>query len=69
VGPNGAGKSTLLKLMQGELSPTRGIIQRHTHLNIARYHQHSTDLLDESKTPIEFMRSEFEALNLGIEVW
>jgi hypothetical protein len=24
--------------------------------------------LDENKTPIEFMRSEFEALNLGVEV-
>jgi hypothetical protein len=38
-----AGKSTLLKLMFGELSPTEGEVRKHTHLRIAKYHQHSTD--------------------------
>eukprot|EP01134_Creolimax_fragrantissima_P004403 CFRG4403T1 len=69
VGPNGAGKSTLLKLMQDEISPTIGTINRHTHLNMARYHQHSTDQLVLDMTPIEYMRSEFAELNLGIDVW
>lgn len=50
VGPNGAGKSTLLKLMLGELSPTVGVVNRHTHLSIGRYHQHSTDVLDNEAT-------------------
>ena len=39
VGPNGAGKSTLLKLITGDLTPSDGMIRRHNHLKIARYHQ------------------------------
>ena len=39
VGPNGAGKSTLLKLIDGTLTPSDGLIRRHGHLKIRRYHQ------------------------------
>mmetsp|Transcript_28546 Transcript_28546/g.90974 ORF Transcript_28546/g.90974 Transcript_28546/m.90974 type:complete len:613 (-) Transcript_28546:48-1886(-) len=56
VGPNGAGKSTLLKLMIGELTPNSGVVGRHAHLSIARYHQHSTDVLDNSMTVLDFFR-------------
>jgi len=59
VGPNGAGKSTLLKLMIGSIQPTFGRINRHRHLKLGLYHQHSTDLLDLDKTPIEYMRKVF----------
>jgi len=59
VGPNGAGKSTLLKLMIGQLVPTVGTINRHRHLKLGLYHQHSTDLLDLEKSPVEYMRGVF----------
>jgi len=55
VGPNGAGKSTLLKLISGELSPSDGIIRRHSHLKIARYHQHLGDHIDVTLTPLEYI--------------
>ena len=45
VGPNGAGKSTLLKLISGDLEPCEGAINRHPHLSIGVYHQHSVDQL------------------------
>merc|ERR1712142_449032 len=56
VGPNGAGKSTLLKLISGELSPTDGLIRRHSHLKIARFHQHLQDVLDVELTPLQYMQ-------------
>lgn len=49
-----AGKSTLLKLMIGDLEPTEGTVGRHSHLCIARYHQHSTEVLDPTKTVLEY---------------
>jgi ATPase subunit of ABC transporter with duplicated ATPase domains len=42
VGPNGAGKSTLLKLLTGDVMPTDGLIRRHSHCKIGRYHQVSS---------------------------
>ena len=56
VGPNGAGKSTLLKLIEQELMPTEGDIRRNPHLRIGRYNQHSEDVLDLEKIPLEFMQ-------------
>jgi len=56
VGPNGAGKSTLVKLMMGELQAVEGNIQKHAHLRIARYNQHSHEVLDLTKNPIEFFQ-------------
>jgi len=52
VGPNGVGKSTLLKLMVSELTPTSGLIRKHSHLKIAWYHQHLTEHLDLSLLPL-----------------
>ena len=59
VGPNGAGKSTLLKLIYGELSPSSGLIRRHSHLKCCRYNQHLTELLDLEMPALEWMMSKF----------
>eukprot|EP00741_Cyanophora_paradoxa_P025560 tig00000383_g24665.t1 len=59
VGPNGAGKSTLMKLMVEELSPTHGMVRRHTKLRLGRFHQHFVDQMDMSLSPLQYMRSCF----------
>ncbi|KPP75119.1 ATP-binding cassette sub-family F member 2-like, partial [Scleropages formosus] len=55
VGPNGAGKSTLLKLLMGELLPTDGMIRKHSHVKIGRYHQHLTEQLNLDMSPLDYM--------------
>jgi len=55
VGPNGAGKTTLLKLIAGEIHPTDGLIRRHSHLKIGRYHQHLQDILDLNMSALDWM--------------
>lgn len=55
VGPNGAGKSTLLKLIDGELIPTDGIIRKHAHVRVGRYHQHLKDYLDLEESALCYM--------------
>ncbi|CAI4229106.1 unnamed protein product [Auanema sp. JU1783] len=59
VGPNGAGKSTLLKLLCGDVMPTDGLIRRHSHVKIGRYHQHLHEELPLEKSALEFMMSSF----------
>eukprot|EP00088_Acartia_fossae_P043859 TRINITY_DN4635_c0_g2_i1.p1 TRINITY_DN4635_c0_g2~~TRINITY_DN4635_c0_g2_i1.p1 ORF type:complete len:647 (-),score=238.03 TRINITY_DN4635_c0_g2_i1:693-2633(-) len=55
VGPNGAGKSTLLKIIYGDLTPTEGMVRRHNHLKMARYHQHLHELLKMDMSPLDYM--------------
>merc|ERR1719313_125958 len=59
VGPNGAGKSTLLKLMLQEIEPSEGEVRKNPHLRFGRYNQHSEDVLDLNKTPLDFLRDLF----------
>eukprot|EP00124_Ichthyophonus_hoferi_P003963 Ihof_evm2s387 gene=Ihof_evmTU2s387 len=69
VGPNGAGKSTLLKLMVGEIQPTQGMVQKHNHLRIGRYHQHSNEVMSNDLTPLEFVQSEFPDIKKELNEW
>lgn len=69
VGPNGAGKSTLLKLVLDELEPTEGQLRRHLDLKIGRYHQHSTEQLDEDATVLDFMMEAFPKIKMELEEW
>ncbi|KAI8980429.1 P-loop containing nucleoside triphosphate hydrolase protein [Pilobolus umbonatus] len=69
VGPNGAGKSTLLKLMNGELIPTDGRVQRHIALKLGKYSQHSNDQLDNDLSPIDYMRKKFPNEGSDMEHW
>lgn len=59
VGPNGAGKSTLLKLICGDVMPTDGLIRRHSHCKIGRYHQHLAEELPLESSALEFMMSSY----------
>jgi ATP-binding cassette subfamily F protein 2 len=59
VGPNGAGKSTLLKLLSGDVQPSDGMIRRHAHCKIGRYHQHLVEELPLELSALEYMQKEF----------
>merc|ERR1719175_555092 len=59
VGPNGAGKTTLLKLIYGDLIPTEGMVRRHNHLKLGRYHQHLHELLEMDLSPLDYMMKKF----------
>ncbi|XP_006814553.1 ATP-binding cassette sub-family F member 2-like [Saccoglossus kowalevskii] len=55
VGPNGAGKSTLIKLLLSELSPSDGLVRKHPHLRIGRFHQHLQEALDLELSALDYM--------------
>lgn len=59
VGPNGAGKSTLLKLLASDIEPTDGMIRRHLHCKIGKYHQHLVEELPLDLSALEYMQREF----------
>jgi ATP-binding cassette subfamily F protein 2 len=60
VGPNGAGKSTLLKLICGENAPTEGNMSTRSGLSIGRFHQHSAEVLDLEKSPVDYISSKYQ---------
>lgn len=69
VGPNGVGKSTLLKLMTGKLSPSSGVVSRHTHLKMGMYSQHSADQLDLTKSSLDFVRDKYPEKSQDYQYW
>lgn len=62
VGPNGAGKSTLLKLIRGDLEAVEGQVKRHSHVRFASYNQHSAEILDPEKSPLQFLSDKFDPI-------
>lgn len=56
VGPNGAGKSTFLKLVEGEILPTKGWINRNTRLRLARFSQHHLETMDAENDSVNHMK-------------
>jgi len=60
VGPNGAGKSTLIKLICGENGPTEGTVSTRSGLSIGRFHQHSAEILDFDKSPVDYISGKYQ---------
>ena len=71
VGPNGAGKSTLLKLICGENGPTEGTVSTRSGLSIGRFHQHSAEVLDFEKSPVDYISGKYQDKypNNRLEEW
>ena len=63
IGPNGAGKTTLLKLLNEQLDPSTGIVQRHPRLRIAFFAQHHVDSLDMTVSAVSFLQKRFPGRN------
>ena len=57
VGPNGAGKSTFLKLLEGDILPTKGWVNRHTKLRLARFSQHHLESMDLEEDCVAHMKT------------
>ncbi|CAI6334031.1 unnamed protein product [Periconia digitata] len=69
VGPNGVGKSTLLRIFTGQLSPTRGVVSRHSHLKLGMYTQHSAEALDLTKSALDFVRDKYASTSQDYQYW
>ena len=57
VGPNGAGKSTFLKLLEGDILPTQGWVNRHTKLRLARFCQHHLETMNVELDSVGHMKT------------
>ena len=57
VGKNGAGKSTFMKLINQEIEPSEGEIDRDHAFRITCFHQHHLDQLNSEETALDYIRS------------
>ncbi|KAF7713599.1 Uncharacterized protein PECH_002530 [Penicillium ucsense] len=72
MGLNGGGKTTLVRILNGQMSPSRGKVTTHPRLKVGYYGQHSVEKLQErgrdepSLTALRLMMAETEgSLNEG----
>jgi ATPase subunit of ABC transporter with duplicated ATPase domains len=65
MGVNGAGKSTLLKLVAGVTEPDAGRVTLGASVKLGYFAQHAMELLDEKKTVLETLQTEFPLATLG----
>ncbi|KAF8314433.1 P-loop containing nucleoside triphosphate hydrolase protein [Clavulina sp. PMI_390] len=71
VGRNGEGKSTLMKLLIGELTPSKGTIERHSRLRMGYFDQHTVEKLSATEvakmSPLEHFIETFKTQH-GVEL-
>ncbi|KAJ2551586.1 hypothetical protein EV175_003635 [Coemansia sp. RSA 1933] len=66
IGLNGCGKSTLISIIQGNLLPTRGDVERHARLRIGYYTQHFVDELStESRSGLRVLMGANDGVKEG----
>ena len=56
LGVNGAGKSTFAKMIAGALEIEHGHIHRDRRMKVGWFHQHQSEALDPTDTPLEIVR-------------
>jgi ATP-binding cassette subfamily F protein 3 len=59
VGANGAGKTTLLRILDEQLVPTKGRVEKDARLKIGYFTQQHVDSLDLTSTPLQLITREF----------
>jgi ATP-binding cassette subfamily F protein 2 len=55
--------------MTGKLSPTGGVVTRHTHLKLGLYSQHSAEQLDLTKSALDFVRDKYASKSQDYQYW
>lgn len=49
-----------MKLICGEIAPCEGTTSTRSGLSIGRYHQHSAEVLDDEKSPVEYISEKYQ---------
>ena len=49
-----------LKLIDGELGECEGAISRRSGMSIGRFHQHSAEILDYDKSPVDYIAGKYQ---------